>query len=488
MTLDARFAPDAPVVEAYLKAAATDHTGHRILDLAVWYAIAQNFINRKYIQFLGQPFRVHFFAVASSRFGKSSSLDFGFVRFLGEYRNRVGQELDSTFIDLSGQNTAAGLMDAMNDASDLYKHQILTAWVDETTYVFPKFMGRREQDIANLLSNVLFGRRDVRHVRERGSKKVDSVERPVINACFPATPDQYVDLMKGSSSSDILKRFILLSPEKRDGREATPFTRYTLKLESTIDTFCQWLNFLDVSAGTPSDPRAVNLSKEGYEKINDLFGERLKFSTSEAERDFFSTKQNSTLAVAALNALSRTSFEVNVEDVELAWHVLLFSWDSYARLADQQPMDEALTTTQRQRRLVVDRIVTVVKAAGKEGIQRATIRPKVWALRHFKSDEVDELFSYLDKEVPEVFSLLVDVADTTGRIYTKRIYYASSVWTPEEAACTVAVTKPVWSSAANGYVDSLGNVCPDLKSCVGYRLGWGDDLASSLSRAANGSN
>lgn len=482
------FAPDSPLVQAYLKAAATDHTGHRILDLAVWYSIAQNFINRKYIQFLGQPFRVHFFAVANSRFGKSSSLDFGFVRFLGDYRKHMKQELDSTFIDLSGQNTAAGLMDAMNDASDLYKHQIMTAWVDETTYVFPRFMGRREQDIANLLSNVLFGRRDVRYVRERGSKKLDSVEKPIINACFPATPDQYVDLMRGASSSDILKRFILLSPAAGDGREATPFTRYTLKLEETIELFCQWLNFLDVNSNSPSDPRQIELTREGYDRATELFTKRVTLATSEPEKDFFGAKQNSTLCLAALNAISRGCFEVNANDVQLAWNMLLFSWDSYARLADQQPMEEALTTTQKQRRAVVDRIITVVKSAGKDGIARATIRPKVWALRHFTADEVDEIFLYVDKEVPDVFSLMVDAQDSSGRTYTRRIYFATSVWTPAEAACTVSVTKPTWSSSANGYVDSIGNVHAELKDCVGYRLGWGDDLASSLRRAVGDSN
>jgi hypothetical protein len=479
MTSEERFAPESSLVDAYLKAASADHTGHKVLDLAVWYAIAQNFINRKYIQFLGQPFRVHFFVIASSHFGKSSSLDFGFARFLGEYRKLVSPDQDATFIDLSGQNTAAGLMDAMNEASDVYKHQIMTAWVDETTYLFPRFMGRREQDIANLLSNVLFGRRDVRHVRERTSKKLDSVERPVINACFPATPDQYVDLMKGTSSSDILRRFILLSPNATDGREATPFTRYTLKLDPVLDAFCQWLNFLDVNCGTPNDPRTVELSTAAYEKAAKLFEDRRKYAGADVERNFFNMKQNSTLAVAALNAVSRGSFEVSEADVQLAWNLLLFSWEGSMRLAEQQPMEEGLSTNQKQRRAVIERIVEVIKAKAKNGATRRDIRNQTWALRYFTTEEADILFEYVDKELPDIFALTIDAVDSVGRKYLRRAYFSRTIWSVEEAALALPVAKPNWSASSNGYMDSLGNVHTKLSECVGYRLAWEIDVPSS---------
>lgn len=478
MTSDERFVPDSPVVDAYLRAAAQEHQGHKALDLATWYAISQNYINRHYIQFLGEPFRVHFFLVANSRFGKSSSLDFGFVKFLREYRKLMQQDEDeANFIDLSGQLTAAGLIDAFNAATDPYKRQIVTAWVDETTYLFPKFMGRREQDVASLLSNVFFGRRDVRHVRERG-KKLDSVDRPVINAAFPATPDQYVDLMKGASSSDLLKRFMLLSPNEGDGRVANSFTRYAMKMDEVLEKFCQWQNFLDMNGGTPTDPHVVNLSEDACSRAMELFTVRCNNPNSPIERDYFATKQNSTLMVAALNALSRCSFEVSVEDVELAWSLLKFGWEGFLRLESEKPMVEALSVNQKQRRAIIDRMRDVIVTAGKKGATRTDIRHSTWAMRYLSADEIDELFAFVDAEVDDIFGVTLEAVRKNGRKFDLRYYFSKAVWSPEEACAELPLAKPAWSAATRNYVDALGNTHEEITACIGYRPEWGTDVRS----------
>ncbi len=470
-----RFWPESSVVDQYLATAAADHPGHKILDLAVWYTIIQNYANRCHIQFLGQPFRVHFFLVARSQFGKSSTIKFGLNKVLGTYRQSVGgPEYDPQFINIGGQNTAAGLMDAFNEVSDPYGHQILSTWTDETTYVFPKMSGRREQDIAALLANVFFGDRNDRFVRERGKKK-DSVEHPLINACFPATPDQYAQLMKNSSSSDILKRFILLAPAQGDGRKTSRFTGVQ-SLDKIVETFGQWLNFTDTNRGIPKCPANITCPVALLEKFESLFAERISQAAArEDEQRFFWSKQSDILSIAALNALSRSSMQIAESDILQAWSLLLFSWESLLRLSEDpliQAEEQVLTTPRRERRAVIERMVEIVTAAGKKGASRSDIRLKTWSFRYYSSEEIDKFFDFVRDEIDDVYLLPIDTVKADGKHLTKYLYFAKSVWPIEEAARELPISRPVWHAEASGFKDALGNIHAELKDCLGYRPSW----------------
>lgn len=478
---DARLWPETPLVEEYLNVAAIDHPGHKLLDLAVWYSILQNYVNRNYICVFGQPFRVHFFLVANSSFGKSASLHFGFNDFLNAYRKTTKfDDVDTHFIDLSGQNTAAGLSDVFNAASDTHNRQIATTWIDETVYLFPeRGPGKREVDISTLISNILLGKRNSRHVREKISRtsvadyvsNSDCIPNPLVNACFPATPEQYTILMKGGSSSELLKRFILLSPGDTDrSRHPTFMDKEHVNFSAVLDRYAQWQNAISANAGLPEAPKAVVFDDKMKAFLVEKFKPRAKALA--AEQFFFRMKQNQVVMLAGLNALSRFDFNVIESDISQAWNVIAASWEYFKRLRGEDQGDEILTTTQKQRRAALKRICQLIEESGVNGISRKEIRLRTYALRYFSEEEADKLFEYLDKEVQDVFSIGALATKKNDQQYTKRLYFSTEVWLPEEAAAALPLAKPIWSNGINGFVDAIGNVHTELTQCIGYRRSW----------------
>lgn len=474
--------PDSPLLENYLAAAASNHPGHKQLDLAVWYAILQNYANRHCMVFGRRAFRVHFLLVAPSNFGKSSSLEYGFHKFLPAYLRDVNESDDPHFVYLGGQNTAAGLTDTFNHAADEYERQVATAWVHETTQLFGG-IGRFHQDLVSFFANILNGIPNIRRVREKIHKGADRVANPVVNAVFPAAPEQYGQLMKSSSSS-LLKQFLLVAPPERD-RHDPSFDALGDADNLAQDTFAQWLNCMESQSGIPKEPKRIGIDDNARKLFESRFAAKNKANAE--ERNFYASHKEQVLLLSALNALTRTSWEVSEEDADCAWNFVTDGYNQQHRLEELYEDDGAgMTPAQRTRSTNIQKVLKLVQRADREGIGRDDIAKRVYALKHgMTSSERDELFKHIEDEFgDDVFRITIETPRKDGKLLRRQLYFHTSVWTPSEAAQVLPVAIPLWSSAIGQWTDAIGGTHAQLADCFGYKPEW-ETLAVRPANALN---
>jgi hypothetical protein len=178
--------------------------------------------------------------------------------------------------------------------------------------------------------------------------------------------------------------------------------------------------------------------------------------------------------IAGLNALSRRSFVVEPCDIVPAWNVAVSALSAMQRIMSQAEDEKDLTPQQRQRASLVTKIIKVVSRTKKQGITRSDIQRGVKSLHAFTAKELDELFAYMEQELEgeTVFKLPVAAQRKNGRLIPKQLYFATTVWSREEAAMEVELVPPTWNSVNTGYVDAMGNTHSRLEDCFGYRESW----------------
>jgi hypothetical protein len=482
---DVQLWPQTPLIDQYLSVAYEDHPGHKLLDLAVLYAILQNYTNRFNIRLLGQPFQVHFFLIGASSFGKSCSLSFGFKHFLPAYRTAVnGPNYDDHFINVSGQHTAAGLMDVFNSATDRYKRQLATVWAHETVRLFPiNGGGKHSADVHSLFENIFLGNENVRYVREKTSRNIrDSIDNPLINACLAATKEQYPEFMK-SSSSGLLRNFFLVSPDERD-RDPWFLTKYgKVNLPSVVDTFVQWLNVMELSAQATNDPLQLTITPDARALITSQLKSKFGSHTPEEERAFFRSKRNQIAMLMGLNALARCKFEIDTEDALCAWNFGELSWAHVKQLDDSDKDISALSTVQRQRADVVMRILRCIEKAGRKGTSDRDLYMNIYAMRFLSLLEKEALIKYIQTEFSEeIFDVNVEIMRKNGRPLNKVLHFSVKTWSPEEAVVALPVARPTWVSEG-GFRDALGKVHAELRDCAGYKPEWEAEVSKGISSA-----
>jgi len=455
-----------------------DHTGSCEIDFAVLLSIVEHYANRFCFTISdNQPFRIHLLIVAPPKFGKSVAVEFGYTRFLKAYYEDIGQT-DDRFLNVSGQNTAAGLMDEFNRHGDEYDRQIAMVYAHEAPVLFG---GRRNGEIVSLFNNMLAGRPNFRFIREK-SKKSEALLTPVINTLLLTTPVERNELRyqedKSATASTVpfLEDFLLIAPEQRD---RTPDHNFSQFEPSAVDAraerkarlwdlFGQLLNMLEIRKGTPSDPRHVQFSEPALILFRELRRERLA-ETVEEDRAYFDKWWPQVLRLAALYALLRMSLVVEPSDVEQAWAMVQ---RARARdLAIQNKKEVALPALLKFQSDLQDAVISVLCERKKLGASRTELRKAIRALHALPKEDLDAFFARFD-ENEEVFSLPVERVNVKGVVRIATTYFTTKVWTTEQAVVELPIPAPTYSSHLRGYSDALGQVHQELKDCFGYRPAW----------------
>jgi hypothetical protein len=472
-----QFWPDTPLFTDYLAAAHADHAGHPLFDAACLFSLLQLYANKNNIVFGGRAFRVHFFLLSEAGNKQSAALNFMFGKFFASYQDEIAHNVEQVMY-LGGQNTAAGLIDAINNVQDKDKRQVALLWAHDAARLF--FSGRHKDDLVSFFDNVLSGLPNVRRVREKvaGGNDGQTVARPIINCVVPA---RYAQLQEtfGGEATLVFKRFMLVAPDGVGGFVHTSsfFDRLCeegvspQRMSEAIERFKQFANFLEMYKGSAQEPRRIGITQAAQKLLMTKFREA-ETSANEYEREYFTDMVEPITLLAGLNALAQSKIVADEGDVERAWAFGKHSFEMSLAVVDKTTDTTMLTPVQKQRSGLIEKIEKVVKRFAKEGVCRTDLRKHVTALRVFDQDELDALFKFIEQEVTAIFGLHVVGMRSNGRPYTAKRYFHTDVWSLEEAVKAVPLEKPHWSSTQCTYIDALGASHAHLADCVGYRAEW----------------
>lgn len=455
---DERLWPKTPLIDAYLEATHANYWGHSSLDYAVLLSIVQNFANRRYITVGDYHFNVHLLVTAPQVSWVRNAIDFGFKSFLSRYfeDDDISATWLTRFLQIDGQNTVAGLMDAINTESDDFQRQTVTLYTQDARSACQTSHGVPQRgDMLALQENILQGRANHRRVREAGRKKSESILHPRINALWGIGQAEAPPLLELGPVRLFLP-VLATEPDRQIPVLAHMHDRVRLHT-----AFSQLLNFLDMHAGNPREPSRMQVTAEANEQL---------VSTIRAEKpdSFLTVHRQDLVLLAGIHALMRLETTIEPQDVSQAVRFIQAAQEAYKHLVrSDQHLD--LTTTQRQRTTLLERLQAAIEESAKAGVSKSELYKRVPALTHLKRTEREELIAELDDEDMRDVVFALDIEASRHR--TERRFFSCAVWSKAEAALQLPIAKPIQQGISE-WIDVLGIPRARLEDCHGFRPEW----------------